>query len=77
MLWRLLILSTAVGALRTPGRPAGSLPKPHQHCRNFDRAEIFDQRIFFESSRKFFGLLDSKDGDIKWIKEKAKALVSK
>ena len=54
MLWRLLILSTAVGALRTPGRPAGSLPKPHQRSRNFDTAELFVANLPDDSERDEF-----------------------
>ena len=61
MLWRLLILSGAAGALRAPGR-SGSLPKkPQRGGRVIDTAELFvanlpdsDRDDFLEFARSAF-----------------------
>ena len=51
-----ILLLGAVAALRAPGRgrPAGSLPKPHQRSRNFDTAEIFVANLPDGSDRNEF-----------------------
>ena len=54
MLWRLLILSGAAGALRAPGR-SGSLPnKPLRGGRSIDKAELFVANLPDGSDRDDF-----------------------